>query len=369
MPFCVDEFCVACSATVDANAACSEFDQGLPLCVEDTCVQCSAEDTSVCVGTTPLCDVDANTCVPCEFHEQCQDIGRTACDIVSGACFLDDQVLNVDVDDDVGLNDPIQEAIDLIPPGGVRALYLTGTTDPSVELLIDEGKRIALISSSTNISLRGFDGGPTLRVHGADTVAYLHRVVVRGNGANVGISVESSAAFFADSTQVYQNSGGLTLAEGTSGQLRNSMIGLNGNQFAPTTGINSAGELTVLYSSIIANDGDAEDSLQCSGGSTEVRNSIFIGSSPASVNCSGLTSTNSAFDEAVPGAGNSNVGNLVPGWFDSVAAADFQLTPAGQAQFSDIALWQTGDPPFDFQGDPRPSVNGTPDFPGADTIP
>ena len=145
------------------------------------------------------------------------------------------------------------------------------------------------------------------------------------------------------------------------------MVGRNGDEFASTTGIDSAGELSILYSSIVANDGDAADSLQCSGGSAVVRNSILVGSDTSSIDCTVLDASNSAFDEAV--TGNENVGALVPGWFESVAGANFSLSATGQTEFADIAIWETGDPPFDFEGDARPNTDGAMDFAGADAVP
>jgi hypothetical protein len=32
----------------------------------------------------------------------------------------------------------------------------------------------------------------------------------------------------------------------------------------------------------------------------------------------------------------------------------------------EVARWLDGDPTVDFEGDPRPTVDGTPDTPGAD---
>ncbi len=87
LAFCVDEVCVTCSAASEPDAACAQLDETAPLCIEDVCVQCSAENTDACGGVTPLCDVEASTCVPCEFHEQCQDIDSPACNFVTGACF------------------------------------------------------------------------------------------------------------------------------------------------------------------------------------------------------------------------------------------------------------------------------------------
>jgi hypothetical protein len=67
-------------------------------------------------------------------------------------------------------------------------------------------------------------------------------------------------------------------------------------------------------------------------------------------------------------ATEAEVGEFVigTGWFVSTPAANYHLTPEGAATFADYAVWNTGDPLTDIDGDPRPGVDGAPDFPGAD---
>ena len=365
-PFCVDGACSTCDATEVPDESCAMLDESLPLCVGAECVQCSTEDASACEGTTPLCDAEASTCVGCSFHEECQDLDLPACNIATGACFSADAA-NVTM---VSVATPgaVATAVANVADGAEHTIVLTASAGDNA-IVVDGGKTIAIVSDGTTERVvQGSTGSPTVTVTGAGSTVYLHHLALTLNGDDVGISTEASGTLYADSTRVAQNSGGgITLAAGTSGFLRNCMIGLNGGQFASTTGIGSAGELSILYSSIIANDGDGADSLQCSSGSTVVRNSILVGSDASSIDCGGLDASNSAFDEVV--AGNENVGALVPGWFESVAGADFRLTATGQTEFADIAVWEDGDPPFDFNGDARPSTDGASDFAGADTVP
>jgi len=365
-PFCVEGACSTCDATEVPDESCAMLDEALPLCVGTTCVQCTAEDASACGGETPLCDVENNTCVGCSFHEECQDLDLPACNIATGACFSADAA-NVTM---VSVATPgaVATAVANVADGAEHTIVLTASAGDNA-IVVDGGKTIAIVSDGTTERVvQGSTGSPTVTVTGAGSTVYLHHLALTLNGDDVGISTEASGTLYADSTRVAQNSGGgITLAAGTSGFLRNCMIGLNGGQFASTTGIGSAGELSILYSSIIANDGDGADSLQCSSGSTVVRNSILVGSDASSIDCGGLDASNSAFDEVV--AGNENVGALVPGWFESVAGADFRLTATGQTEFADIAVWEDGDPPFDFNGDARPSTDGASDFAGADTVP
>jgi hypothetical protein len=53
-------------------------------------------------------------------------------------------------------------------------------------------------------------------------------------------------------------------------------------------------------------------------------------------------------------------------WFVSYAAGDFHLSGTHPAVINTAAIWITGDPPTDIDGDPRPTTDGTPDVAGAD---
>jgi hypothetical protein len=58
-------------------------------------------------------------------------------------------------------------------------------------------------------------------------------------------------------------------------------------------------------------------------------------------------------------------GHIEASWFVDIMAGDFHLdTPP--AAVSTSAQWTTGDPSIDIDGDPRPNVDGTPDYAGAD---
>ncbi len=367
-PICVSGTCSPCSASEDPppNDACEALDASLPLCVDDACVQCTSKDADACEGVTPLCDDESNTCVACEFHEQCEAVGLRACNIATGACFSADAAAVTEVDG--GTSGALQAAIDGVADGAEHTIILTGSAGVSHNAVVNGGKTIAIISTDSTIqTLAGLAGSPTLAVAGSGTTVYLHRLALTGNGADVGIRVLDDGTLYTDSVRVAQNSGGgITLDAGTTGFLRNSMVGRNGDEFGSTTGISTAGELEILYSSIVANDGDDADSLQCSGGAVVVRNSILIGSDADSINCGVLEASNSAFDGVVPGNGNENVGDLEPGWFLSVVGADFHLSATGQVRFADVAIWEDGDPPFDFDGEDRPNTDGADDYAGAD---
>jgi hypothetical protein len=69
----------------------------------------------------------------------------------------------------------------------------------------------------------------------------------------------------------------------------------------------------------------------------------------------------------VSGTGNIDLGDpeQVPVLFENLDNGDLRLTAAGVTAFTDVALWQSGDPAADIDGNPRPSTDGTPDVCGA----
>jgi hypothetical protein len=75
-----------------------------------------------------------------------------------------------------------------------------------------------------------------------------------------------------------------------------------------------------------------------------------VSCTPATLTTSATLDETGAYDEA---------------WFD-LDAGDLTLTPTGDTEFADVASWQAGDPPFDFEGDLRPTEDDSPDHAGAD---
>jgi len=352
LPFCVDEVCSPCSAVVEGtpDEACAGLDDATPLCVDDACVQCTAENFEACGGATPLCDAEENTCAGCRFHEECQAIGSPACNVATGACFDSSAASVTEVN--VGTDGAIQPAIDAVADGGEHAIVLTGTATGDHGITVDGGKTIAIVSTDANFkTIDGNEGNPTVTVTGAGTTVYLHRLALTLNGDDVGISVESGATLYADSVRVAQNTGGgVELATGTSGFLRNCMVGGANNSDA----IASSGSLDLLYTTVVGNFGASSTALSCSGGTTDVRNCILASRSNDAVDCAAATITTSL--EAEGGAYQES-------WFDLDGG---DLTLAVPADFANVAIWEGGDPPFDFDGDARPNTDGANDYPGAD---
>ena len=359
-PFCIDGLCVACSAAADPDQACAQLDALTPLCVDDGCVQCTAQNTSACSGSTPLCNLDASACAPCEFHEQCQDIDAPACNLLTGACFDSAAVSEVDA----GVPGSLQDAIDALDDAAQHAIVVNGDGLEHT-VTVDGGKTIAIASSNTSLrAIDGQEGNPTITISGSDTTVFLHRLRLEANGDDVGISVEAGASLFADSIIIAQNSGGgISLATGTSGQLRNCMVaGDGGNPGIPAV-ISNGAELSILYSTLGLPANFGGSPIECSGGAVSLRNSIVVNESNAAgneVDCPGSTAENSSLRTTLSPAD----------WFGAgFASGNYSLTTAGQSEFMDVAIWEDGDPPFNFEGHPRPATDGSADYPGADAVP
>lgn len=363
-PFCVGEVCVGCSGVVEVTGdeACAGLDEGRPICAGDVCVQCTGERDEACGGETPVCDEGSSTCVGCRFHEECQGVGLPACNVATGGCFAGDAVTEVNA----GTPGALQSAVDGVSAGAEWVLRVTGSGGTNHTVVVDGGKTIAIVSASDDPGVmqevRGNSGDPTLTVTGAGTTVFLHRIALTLNGDDVGVSVGPAATLYADASRVAQNSGGgISFATGSSGVLRNCMVaGAGGNPGVPAV-IGTGATIEILYSTLglPANFGGAP--LECAGGTVSVRNSIVVNENNTpggEVDCPGSTVETSALRTTLSPTD----------WFAGFASGNYALTAAGQAEFDGIAVWEDGDPPFDYEGDGRPKMVLSTDYPGADAV-
>ena len=96
---------------------------------------------------------------------------------------------------------------------------------------------------------------------------------------------------------------------------------------------------------------------------------LFGQSQATSVSCDGATASDS-FVDTMKFAGGDNVtveASAQSAWFTGAATGDFHVK-AG-APFAALGRWRTGDPAVDYDGDPRPDVDDSPDWAGADRLP
>ena len=365
-PVCVNAECSACGQASDSDAACASKDAGSPVCDEESgaCVECTPSNSAVCVDGTPVCDVAGLECRACAEHAECGD----ACEYGSGECFDEE---GGDCWVELVGGGSIQGAIDGVADGGRCTIVLqeNGATDFNESFTVDSGKRIALVALTNEVVVLGVSGA-TLGVSGGAEV-YVRGLLFRGNPGGPGMMVSGAdSRLYVDDTRVVGNNGGGIMVEmGGYLQLRNSIVGGNGGGGTPTsTGVRVVnGDADIIASTVAGNNATVNDSLQCvMNANVTVRNSILVGANAPSVSCPGLVATYSAFDQAVPN--NENVGPLDIVWFEAVPT-DFTLTPAGFAEFADIARWTTGDPPLDIEGTPRAGADGVMEQAGADVAP
>jgi hypothetical protein len=65
-------------------------------------------------------------------------------------------------------------------------------------------------------------------------------------------------------------------------------------------------------------------------------------------------------------AGNTALGSMNTNWFMNYVTGDFHLSAMHPGTIDTAAVWMTGDPMVDIDGDARVNTDGSPDVAGAD---
>ncbi len=372
-PFCDDLSgeCVPCDGVMDPDAACAEVDPLAPLCSEGACVQCTVDDDSACGETTPICDVDANTCLGCSEHEQCPD---SACNIAEGNCFDPAQTSHVDGDnDDCGMADGTEGA-----PYCTIEVALASLSEEAL-ILVHERDLETPYSESNSISvsiaifaagqeqpvLQGNGGQPALIVAGLGSLSL--RGVQISNSPAEGLLVTGGQAWVEQSYIVNNSGGGIVVDGGGSLVLENSFVGGSINNLPAINVVDGSASLN--YTSVGSGFG-ASSALRCEvGQSVAIRNSILVSAATDDeLQCPSATVEDSALEMELPD--NTTLGEFNTLWFTDYDAGDFSLVGGEYPIELDIAaIWQNGDPDTDINGDVRPTIDGASDFAGADRIP
>ena len=361
-PFCgVSGECGTCEGTKDGDAACAGVDPGLPLCVGGACVQCTAAAPEACTGTTPLCDDATNTCVPCTEHGQC---GEAACNLYTGACLPGDAEAIAHVG-------PGQEFASLTLavasiPADAEGTVVVHQANYDEAVTVDGNRTVAFLAAEGDSPVWGLLAGgmPQLTVPMGSTVL-VEGMQLSGNANDLGLRVDGGRAWV-DRSRIVQNSGGGVLAEaGAELTLRNCFVGGSVNNVAAlaVTGATA----TITYVTAGAGFGTAT-ALTCDVAATvDTRNSLFVSEDAGGdeVQCPGATIEHSAAELDLGGT-NVALGDMATTWFTAYGTGDFGLTAMHPVAIDTAAQWQTGDPTTDIDGDPRPAVDATPDYAGAD---
>ena len=360
-PICEAGRCVGCQLTAEPQAACADRDPSMPLCLDDgSCAACPAD--AVCPAVAPACG-----CTACVSHDECP--GGAACGFDDGEClsgavvYVDDQPACPGTGTEQDPFCSIQDAIDLVGDGGMGTIrvaphdgagYVEGVqTLPNQVIGILGNGGLAVVSAPAE------GATSVLSVPDDSTSVYVARVVLRGSTMAPALSLEGGHLDM-QASRLSQNPGGsLYVGPGASAYVDNSMIATT--TYTGGRGIDvDGGQVVVSYTSLVI--GAIDPTIVCTPGSTvEIRDSIVLNMwSGNELDCEIFV-----FEANVTTA---EVGQPPYDfiWFENQFAGDLHLRPEGAAVFADYAQWNAGDPATDIDGDPRPRVDGTPDFPGAD---
>lgn len=356
-PFCVGGECVPCS-TDDSQTMCPN---DLVCDSSGACFVCNDDDDDACGGTTPYCDPQSHTCVPCTEHAHC---GASACNLFTGACVAGNVITVGNTQDQPNLI----SAVAALGGGGGTIIVYEGTYNEAVT--IGGGVVVAFLANQGSSPewqrTMGAGGAPQLRVTGNSTVL-IEEIEFRGNTSSVDPALRvDGASLWVDRSVVAQNLGVAMSAEnGATLMLRNAF--LSGVVDLPVLNAETASTVEIQYSTLGASLGDATAVL-CDGGSTVTASDSIIlsrGGGPGVV-CPMFTADHSAGNGMLAGSDNAEVGAVVTTWFTSYNDGDFHLSASGQTTFMNVARWDDGDVVVDIDGMLRSSADGTAEHAGAD---
>lgn len=234
-----------------------------------------------------------------------------------------------------------------------------GTGDYTNSISIGPGQTVAILGESAVLRVLGqaifVDTGGTALFESLSIVE--STTGINSSGGNVWL----------DRMTILDNNGiaGI-LVSGGSITLRNSFIGGNSNTVPGV--LLSQGTATILYSTLATGVDAPAITCQSGGSGSTIRNSIVVSRmmspSPEIVDCDSMDISSSALE--MPLGQNVELMEMSTTWFTSFNSGDFHLSPAAPASLSTAATWVDLDPPTDFDGDLRPTENGTSDWAGAD---
>lgn len=370
LPFCdMTGACVACDGMPDPDGACAGADVNLPVCFEGACVACADGKTDACVGTTPICNTETNVCEGCSEHDQCPD---SACNMAAGNCMDPGVVVHVDGDAanclaaDGSMGNPYCSITTALANSGAEVVIILHGKNGMMEYAEANSiaKPVALFAAMDEIPVvRGQNA--TLTV--SPTGALFMRGVRLGNGLASGMRINGGSAWIERSEIVNNAGGGIIVDGGGMLMLENSFVG--GSSSNPAI-MQVEGTIDINFSTLALAPAIETPTLECADGSgVEVRNSIVMSTNAATeVACANVTILSSALEMAM--GDNVALGNVDINWFTDYLAGDFHLKSNNYpTEIQAAALWESGDPTTDIDGDLRPMADGTPDFAGADRLP
>lgn len=312
-----------------------------------------------------MCDEADGTCSACSRHEQCPG---TACDIDTGACFTADCILVVDADGGGHYLD-IDAAVQSVPANTscvIEVRTAADGTDYATAVTIAAGRRIALLGQDEVVA--GLDvpydqGIPAMLSVESGAAVYVSRMHLTGREIVVG-----AASLWLDRVDAHNSWG--AAVHTVDPQARVSLINswIRSGEDEPGALRIDGGHVDGAFTTVEAYG----VALRCAPQATStMRNSLLVSwNSFEAIDCPGIDLTYSALEDLYAGAGNQALGPALPNvWFefDYDAGGVVRLTDASPQLLGVTARWATGDPAWDIDGEPRPAIDGTMTFAGADT--
>lgn len=251
--------------------------------------------------------------------------------------------------------------------------------------MITVPKDVTLYINNFGVVIEGGVGDSSLGIACNDGSVWIDDSrVIQGRGpnirsANCDLHLRRTAVAFG-STEGIEMNGGSLHAVSSFISSNTSKPGLGGGGLR----LSGGATIDVLYSTIADNSNEASkglgDSIQCDDPATiKMRNSILARrptGGNASIVCPGsnLNITWSAVDSNLGlGEGNNNnklaAESMLMGLVLDNNTGVFRVLKGDRSMyFSGTAQWKTGDPHFDFEGHPRNTVDGSPDYAGGDVL-
>lgn len=415
-PHCMMGECIGCEQLPALAMSCSDIDVGTPLCDAGdlggtgSCVACL--ESGDCVGNGLKCDPQTHTCVPndgpCQNHVDCSG----ACEIDTGVCFPPEARHYFVANSALCGDSP--ECTDVQPccvlGAAMTAIAADGGTHHIVHVasgsyskgfaLTPDGVRVAVLAADGTV-IEAEAGNPVITVgvmppSPLDTKLYLQGLTITGIGSagvvcqSIGFlgldditvrDLEGSGLLTAECTvwsrrsQFLRNHGGLSISASTV-RLENSIV--SGSTTTPALTVVVESKLEVLYSTIAQQSGVPKSVLSCPlenafpPGSVNIRNSAVLNAAvDLPVDCAAsITTANSVVSSpllnAGPPAGNKElaVDQVSPIFVDWIGS-DLHVAD-NVTELNDVAVWKTGDPITDLDGEVRPNEDQAADVAGAD---
>lgn len=386
----------ATTTTDCVPSECEALDPSRPVCdAQGECARCTRTDPGACSGPTPICDEDAQACIPCARHSQCLEAVGSACNLQRGECLPPDRVWHVDGDAAAGGDGSeaapfrkLSDAMARIPPtmdgapAGQGTIVLHEASSAYAEAVaIGGGRLVAIVARGDDRPRIVLDTSSALiTVLGRDTVAYLEGISLQSNPSGLGLRVQAEARAYVDRCEVTSSPAGIEVIEDGELELRNSVV-TAGNAADVALLVDSARAdvvySTLVHRTIVSGSTPVPDGLRCTGDhAVSVRNSVVLAvdQDADGWDCPEAQVSHTAGEGTLLGADNVAVCTL-PG-FDCTTAgavsslfedlAALRLSTLGADVLGGVSALAPGDPHVDIDLNPRAPER---DFAGAHAPP